>query len=171
MELASFIDDVADFPRPGIVFKDITPLLGDAEAFSYAVDALAEPFVGSAVSVVAGVEARGFLFGPSVAERLGAGFVPLRKPGKLPSDVIGMDYELEYGTDRLEVRRESKLSGAHVLIVDDVLATGGTLRAAIDLVGAAGGHVAGVSVLIELAELQGAAKVHPTLLHSLLEVS
>lgn len=171
MELASFIDDVVDFPRPGIVFKDITPLLGDPTAFGYAVDAMAAPFVGSAISVVAGIEARGFLFGPSVAERLGAGFVPLRKPGKLPSDVIGMDYELEYGTDRLEVRRESSLPGAQVLVVDDVLATGGTLRAAIELVGAAGGEVAGVSVLIELSELHGAAKIHPTLLHSVLEVS
>jgi len=171
MELASYIDDVADFPSPGIVFKDISPLLADPGAFAFAADELAKPFMGSGVSMVAGIEARGFLFGPLVAQRLGVGFLPMRKPGKLPSDVIGVDYDLEYGTDRLEMHSANIDSTARVLVVDDVLATGGTMRAAISLIEAPGASVHGVAVLIDLVDLGGAAKVHPTILHSVLEVS
>jgi len=170
MGLESFIDDVEDFPTPGVVFKDITPLLADPHAFASAVDEMARPFVGSAVSLVAGIEARGFLFGPPIAQRLGVGFVPLRKPGKLPSDVIGVDYDLEYGSDRLEMHRETIDATERVLIVDDVLATGGTLQAAISLIETAGASVEGISVLINLGLVGGAAKTETTVLHSVLEL-
>lgn len=171
MELQRLIRDVPDFPRPGVMFKDITPLLANVEALAVAVDAMAEPFVGSRVTTVAGIEARGFLFGPLVAQRLQVGFVPLRKSGKLPSEVIAMSYDLEYGSDRLEMHRDSVTAESHVLLIDDVLATGGTLRAGIDLVEAAGASVIGASVLIELAALDGADKIAPTTFHKVIEVN
>lgn len=170
MELHRLIRDVPDFPSAGVMFKDITPLLANAEALADAVDAMAEPFVGSRVNVVAGIEARGFLFGPLIAQRLQVGFVPLRKPGKLPSDVLAMSYDLEYGSDSLEIQRDSVSDDSQVLLADDVLATGGTLRAGIDLIELAGANVVAASVLIELVALGGAARVAPTILHSVIEV-
>ena len=149
-------------------------MLASAAAFAEAVEMLAQPFVDSAVIVFAGIEARGLLFGPPIAQRLGVGFVPLRKPGRLPSEVLGMDYDLEYGSDRLELHADALDAESRVLLVDDVLATGGTMTAAIDLVALTGASVVGASVLIDLVALGGAAKIGssgPTVLHSVLEVN
>jgi adenine phosphoribosyltransferase len=154
-ELAALIRAVPDFPRAGVVFRDVTPLLADAAGFVRCIDALAEPWLGRGVQAVCGIEARGFIFGAALAQKLGAGFVPLRKPGKLPPPVIAVDYQLEYGTDRLEVQRNAIRPGERVLLVDDVLATGGTLAAARALVGQLGAELVGASVVIELDALRG----------------
>lgn len=151
----SFIRDIPDFPEPGIIFKDITPLLGDYEVFSDAIDAMIEPFRDSGVTKVVGIEARGFIFAAPIAIRLGAGFIPVRKPGKLPYDIHHQAYDLEYGTDRIEIHRDAAVPSDNVLVVDDVLATGGTGRATTDLVRALGAHVVGFAVLAELAFLGG----------------
>jgi adenine phosphoribosyltransferase len=168
-DLAALIRAVADFPRPGVMFRDVTPLLADAGGFARCIDALAEPWQGSSVQAVCGIEARGFIFGAALAQKLHAGFVPLRKPGKLPPPVETVDYQLEYGSDRLQAQSDALKPGQRVLIVDDVLATGGTLAAARALVDQLGGELVGASVVIELAALQGRARWqgdHP--LHSLL---
>lgn len=153
--LRSFIRDVRDFPKPGIVYKDITPLLADASALALAVEFMVQPFRSKRVDVVVGAESRGFIFGTAAAKSLAVGFVPVRKPGKLPSKTLRESYELEYGTDALEMHIDAVKAGQKVLIVDDVLATGGTLDACVRLVRAAGGAVAGIAVLIELKDLQG----------------
>lgn len=151
----SLIRDVPDFPRPGIVFKDITPLLADPAGLRLCVDALAAPFEDRSVDVVAAPEARGFVVGPVVAHRLNAGFVPLRKPGKLPRETLEADYELEYGTERLEMHTDAIVDGAKVLVVDDVLATGGTAAASAQLVKRGGGVLVGFSFILELGFLSG----------------
>ena len=166
--LRSLVRDIPDFPRPGIVFKDITPLLGDRQAFATAVDAIVDRFVGAGIDVVLGIEARGFILAAPVAYRLGAGFVPARKKGKLPFETRGVSYELEYGVESLELHLDAVEPGQRVLIVDDVLATGGTARAACDLVGESSGVVAGVAVLIELGFLEGRSKLDDVELVSLL---
>ena len=174
MELEGFIRDVEDFPKPGVTFKDISPLLGDATALGAAVEEMSTPFRGSRVNVVAGIEARGFIFGPLIAQQLDVGFVPIRKSGKLPSDVIGVDYDLEYGSDRLEMHQDAIDETSHVLLVDDVLATGGTLRAALELLRSTDATVEGITVLIDLVALGGSATIGrggSTVLHSVLEVS
>lgn len=153
--LTDFIRDIPDFPKPGVVFKDITPLLGDADAFARAVDAMAEPYAAAAVSKVLGTEARGFIFAAPVAYRFSAGFVPVRKAGKLPWEIERQEYELEYGTDLLEVHRDAVQPGERVLVVDDVLATGGTAAATAQLVEKLGGEVVGFAFLIELGFLDG----------------
>jgi adenine phosphoribosyltransferase len=160
---AALIRDVPDFPKPGITFKDITPLLADPVAFAEVVDRMAEPFVGRGVTKVVGIEARGFVVAAPVAHRLGAGFVPVRKPGKLPWETASEAYELEYGTDELEVHLDAIAPGEKVLVVDDVIATGGTALAAARLVEGLGGQVVGLAFLIELAFLHGRAKLkgHP----------
>ena len=169
-DFASLIRAIPDFPRPGVVFRDVTPLLADAGAFARCIDALAEPWLGEGVRAVCGIESRGFIFGAALAQKLNAGFVPLRKPGKLPPPVMGVDYALEYGHDRLEIHADAIAPGEPVLLVDDVLATGGTLAAAQALLGRLGARLAGASVLIELDALrgralwQGAAPLH-ALLH------
>jgi adenine phosphoribosyltransferase len=152
---AALVRDVPDFPKPGITFKDITPLLADPEAFAEVVDRLAEAFVGRGVTKVVGIEARGFVVAAPVAHRLGAGFVPVRKPGKLPWETASEAYELEYGTDQLEVHLDAVAPGEKVLVVDDVIATGGTALAAARLVEGLGGVVVGLAFLIELAFLGG----------------
>ena len=154
-DFASHIRDVQDFPEPGIVFKDITPLLGHPEVFAEALDAMAAPYKQGQVDVVVGIEARGFIFGAPLARHFNAGFVPIRKPGKLPWQVSGQEYSLEYGTDRLEAHIDAIHEGSRVLVVDDVLATGGTAAAAVDLVRKLGGDVIGFAVLIELDFLTG----------------
>ena len=156
---AALVRDVPDFPKPGITFKDITPLLADPEAFAEVVDRLAEPFVGRGVTKVVGIEARGFVVAAPVAHRLGAGFVPVRKPGKLPWETASEAYELEYGTDELEVHLDAFTPGEKVLVVDDVIATGGTALAAARLVEGLGGEVVGLAFLIELAFLGGAERL------------
>ncbi len=159
IDLSSYIRSIPDWPKPGILFRDITPLLADAKAFAAAIDALCSSFADASVEYVAAVEARGFIFGSAVAEQLGAGFVPIRKKGKLPYATESVTYELEYGSDTLEVHRDAARPGAEVLMVDDLLATGGTMAAACELIGKIGGHVAGITFLIELSELQGRSKL------------
>lgn len=154
--LRAVIRDVPDFPREGILFKDVTTLLNDAEAFRAAIDGLVGAHTGQGIDLVVGVESRGFILGGAVAYRLGAGFVPVRKPGKLPSDRISVSYELEYGENVLEIHTDAMRPGQRVLIVDDLLATGGTAAATVELVQRLGGVVVGVAFLIELAFLEGA---------------
>jgi adenine phosphoribosyltransferase len=153
--LKDHIRDIPDFPRPGVVFKDITPLLADVDAFRFAVDAIADHFAGSEVHKVLGVEARGFIVAAPVAYRFGAGFIPVRKAGKLPWDIEREEYELEYGTDLLEIHRDAIGPGENVLIVDDVLATGGTASATVRLAERLGANVLGLGFVIELAFLHG----------------
>lgn len=157
--LKAHIRDIADFPRPGVGFKDITPLLGHPEAFRRTVDALAAPWRTERIDKVLGIEARGFILAAPVAYALGAGFVPVRKAGKLPHETEREAYALEYGTDLLEIHRDGVAPGERVLIVDDVIATGGTAAATVNLVERLGGAVAGVSVVVELAFLGGRAKL------------
>lgn len=153
--LSGFIREVPDFPKPGVVFKDITPLLADAGAFAGAVEAMSEPYAAAGVTKVLGAEARGFILAAPVAYRFAAGFVPVRKAGKLPWDIERQEYELEYGTDLLEVHRDAVQPGERVLVVDDVLATGGTAAATAQLVEKLGGEVVGFSFLLELGSLDG----------------
>ena len=167
MDLRALIHDVPDFPKKGIGFKDITPLLADAKAFAEAIDRLAEPFVGKGVQIVAGIESRGFLLATPIAYRLGAGMVPIRKKGKLPRAVKSASYALEYGTDSIEAHADAFKPGTKVLIVDDVLATGGTAAAAVRLVEEIGGEVVGVSFLIELGFLDGRKKLPGRAIHAL----
>ena len=149
----SLLRDVPDFPRPGIVFKDITPVLAHAGAFAEAIAAMAGPWHGRGLHAVVGVESRGFILGAALARELGIGFVPVRKPGKLPGPTLSIDYALEYGSDRLQIQVDALPPGARVLVVDDVLATGGTLKAAAALVRRQGAEVAATAVLLELAAL------------------
>jgi adenine phosphoribosyltransferase len=151
--------DVPDFPRPGIGFKDITPVLADGVLFAQVTDAMAEPFRRLGVTHVAGIESRGFILAAPVAQALGAGFIPIRKPGKLPWRSVGKEYALEYGTDRLEMHVDAAPAGSVVLLVDDVLATGGTAAAACALIEEVGGRVAGCSFLLALAALKGADRL------------
>jgi len=153
--LAGKIRDIPDFPEKGILFKDITPLLADAEAFRGAVGFMVEPFRGKGVDVVAAIEARGYILGAPIAAALGTGFVPVRKVGKLPWKTHRVEYALEYGSATIEIHQDALLSGHQVLIVDDVLATGGTLAATIKLVEQSGARVAGMAVLLEIAALGG----------------
>ncbi len=155
--LRALIRDVPDFPRPGIVFHDITVLLGDGAAFNAAVSALAEPYRSSGIALVAGIESRGFILGGAVADRLGAGFVPIRKEGRLPAKRISQSYSLEYGEAVVEIHADAIALGQRVLIVDDLLATGGTAAAAAALVDQLGGDIAGFAFLVELSDLGGSA--------------
>ncbi len=158
-DLKSKIRDVPDFPKPGVVFKDITPLLADAQAFRSALDLLGDRYQGQGVDVVVGVEARGFIIGSALAYKLGAGHVVIRKAGKLPFKTHRAIYQLEYGTDTLEIHEDAFHPGARVLIADDVLATGGTVAAAIDLVKKVGGEILEVAFLVELTFLKGSEKI------------
>jgi adenine phosphoribosyltransferase len=158
-QIAPLIRDVPDFPKPGIVFKDFTPMLADPRALALAVELMANPFRGLAIDVVIGAESRGFIFGTAVAQALSAGFVPVRKAGKLPRSVLSVTYELEYGSDRLEMHSDAVRPGTRVLVVDDLLATGGTLSACCDLLHRAGAAIQGISVLIELCALRGRERV------------
>jgi len=167
MDFKKHIHDVPDFPKKGIVFKDITPLLADPKAFAAAIDRMSEPFVGAGVQIVAGIESRGFLLATPIAYRLGAGVVPIRKKGKLPRAVKSASYALEYGTDSIEAHADAFPRGAKVLLVDDVLATGGTAAAAVQLIEAIGGHLVGAAFLIELGFLDGRKKLPGRKIHSL----
>ena len=166
--LKKLIRDIPDFPKPGIVFRDITPLLADPPGLALAIELLANPFRGQKIDLVVGAESRGFIFGTAVACCLSAGFVLVRKPGKLPHKRISMTYDLEYGKDTLEMHADAIVAGQRVLIVDDLLATGGTLQACCDLVNKLGGTIAGIAVLIELMGLKGRAKV-PVPVHSVIK--
>ncbi len=167
-EFRALIRDVPDFPEPGIMFKDITPLLADSAALHASVGVMAEPFVGRDVTKVVGIEARGFIFAAPMAMHLGAGFVPIRKAGKLPYDIHHQEYDLEYGSDRIEVHSDSITGADRVLIVDDVLATGGTGAASVALIEAVGAQVVGLSVLLELTFLGGRERLNGTEVHTVL---
>ena len=159
LTLQSFVRDIPDFPKKGIVFKDITPLLKDAAAFKSMVDAFTARYQGKGVTQVAVIESRGFLLGSAIAHRLGAGLIPIRKKGKLPWKTIAASYELEYGTDSIEVHQDAAGAKDKVLIIDDVIATGGTAKAACELIEKLGAGVAGVGFLIELSFLKGREKL------------
>ena len=167
--LKSKIRHVPDFPKAGILFYDITTLLRDPSGFRLAIDSVTMPFKDKAISLVVGIESRGFILGSAVADRIGAGFVPVRKVGKLPSERIRASYDLEYGTDSLEMHRDAIEPGQRVLIVDDLLATGGTARATVDLVKQTGGVVEGVAFLIELVGLNGRNKLSGESIHAVLK--
>ena len=157
--LKTRIRHVPDFPKAGILFYDVTTLLRDAEGFRLAIDAISDPYRGKGISLVVGIESRGFILGAAVADRIGAGFVPVRKVGKLPHTTVRVDYKLEYGTDSLEMHSDAIEKAQSVLIVDDLLTTGGTARATVDLVRQLGGDVYGIAFLIELVALNGRAKL------------
>ncbi len=167
--LKSRIRSVPDFPKPGILFYDITTLLQDAAGFRMAIDSLALPFAGRGIEVVVGIESRGFILGSAVADRIGAGFSPVRKPGKLPSKTMRASYDLEYGSDALEIHHDGVARGQRVLIVDDLLATGGTAQATCNLVRQLGGEVVAVACLIELTFLNGRARLGAEPLHTVLQ--
>ena len=168
-DLKTKIRHVPDFPKAGILFYDITTLLQDAAGLHAAIDSLSTPFQDQGIDIVVGIESRGFIFGAAVADRIGAGFSPVRKPGKLPSARVRATYELEYGTDALEIHEDAVKPGQRVLIVDDLLATGGTARATADLVKRLGGQVHALAFLIELVALDGRAKLHGERVHSALK--
>ena len=168
-ELKSRIRHVPDFPKAGILFYDITTLLQDPEGFRLAIDAVTLPFRDHQIDLVVGIESRGFIFGAAVADRIGAGFAPVRKPGKLPSSTIRATYDLEYGSDSLEMHADAVREGQRTIIIDDLLATGGTARATTDLVKRLGGEVVGLGFLIELAALNGRAKLTGESVHSVLK--
>jgi len=168
-DLKKLIREVPDFPKPGILFYDITTLLKDPIGLHRAVDALANHYVGRKIDAVVGIEARGFIFAPMVAYRLNAGFVPVRKPNKLPAETASASYSLEYGKDSLEVHRDAISQGQEVLIIDDLLATGGTAAAVARLVTSLGGKVAGIGFLVELEFLKGRGKLGNYEIHSVVK--
>jgi adenine phosphoribosyltransferase len=168
-DLKKLIREIADYPKPGILFYDLTTLLQDPRGFHSLVDRLCEHYNGKKVDLVAGIEARGFIFAPALAYRLGAGFVPIRKPRKLPSKTVSVTYELEYGSDQLEIHQDAVKPGQRVLLCDDLLATGGTASAAIELVRKLGGELAGAAFAVELSFLNGRAKIPGVDVFSLLK--
>jgi len=167
--LKSKIRHVPDFPRAGILFYDVTTLLQDRDGFRKAIDSLAAPFEQANIDLVIGIESRGFIFGSAVADRVGTGFAPVRKPGKLPSTTMRATYDLEYGTDALEIHDDAVRKGQRVLIVDDLLATGGTAKATSELVRRLGGEVCALAFLIELVGLKGRDKLSGDTIHSVLQ--
>lgn len=170
MNLEQWIRDIPNFPVQGILFKDITPLLQEPSALRAAVDRLAEPYQDRAIDRVVAIESRGFIFGVPIAYRLGAGFVPVRKAGKLPAETVAVEYDLEYGSNRLEIHTDAISPGQRVLVVDDLLATGGSAAATADLVERLGGEIAGMAFLIELCSLQGRDKLSRYDVFSVLQV-
>lgn len=167
--LEQYIRNVPDFPKKGIGFKDITTLLKDGEAFYRSIEEISAKFDPQKIDIIVGIESRGFVFGAALAYKWKIGFVPVRKPGKLPAESVAEEYELEYGTDSLEIHKDGILSGERVLVVDDLLATGGTARATVNLVEKLGGVVSGVVFLIELNFLKGRDKLRNYTVHSLIE--
>lgn len=159
IDLANYIRDIPDWPKPGVVFKDITPMLRDPGALALAVEMMANPFRGKNIDLVCGAESRGFIFGTAIAQALSAGFIPIRKPRKLPWKTRAIEYDLEYGKDRLEMHDDAVRPGQRVLMVDDLLATGGTMEACCELVRQSGGTIVGLTVLIELTFLSGRPKL------------
>ena len=169
MDLKQHIRHVPDFPKAGILFYDITTLLRDREGFRVTVDTLSTPYQDQGIDAVVGIESRGFILGAAVAQRIGAGFIPIRKPGKLPAKALTASYDLEYGKDALEIHEDAVEPGQRILIVDDVLATGGTAAAAADLVKKLGGELHGLAFLIELMFLNGRSKIAGNQVYSLLQ--
>lgn len=168
MDLAATIRSVPDFPSPGILFRDITTMLKDPQAFGHVIDMLATRYDGQRVDKIAGIESRGFIFGAALACRLAKGFIPIRKPGKLPAETLSAEYSLEYGTDCIQMHVDALARGERVVVVDDLLATGGTMQAACDLVDRAGGVVAECAFVIELADLHGRDRLDGRTLYSII---
>ena len=168
-DLKKLIREIPDYPKPGILFYDITTLLKDPQGFKGMIDRLCGHYEGHTIDLVAGIEARGFIFAPALAYRLKAGFVPVRKPKKLPGKTAKISYALEYGTDKLEMHSDAVIKGQRVLVCDDLLATGGTMKASLELVQELGGDVVASAVLIELAALGGRKVVAPTSVHAVLQ--
>lgn len=158
-QLKSLVRTIPDYPKPGIMFRDVTTLFADAQGFKATIAQMAEPFRIEPVDAVAGIEARGFIIGGAIADRLGCGFIPIRKKGKLPAETIHQEYQLEYGSDVIEIHKDAIREGERILIVDDLIATGGTCEAAVKLIRAVGGKVLGTSFVIDLPELGGMAKL------------
>lgn len=169
LDLRKHIRDIPDFPKEGIIFKDITTLLKDKRAFKNAIDTLAKKFKGKKLDYIVGIEARGFIFGAALAYKLGVGFVPVRKKGKLPHKTRSVSYQLEYGTDTLEIHEDALTQGARVVIVDDLLATGGTVQAVADLVRGSGAVIAGIAFLVELSFLNGKERLKDLQIFSLIK--
>lgn len=169
IDLASLVRNIPDFPLPGIQFKDITTLIGNGPAFSQVINTMVDRYRGAGIDAVVGVESRGFIFSAPIALQLGVGLVPVRKPGKLPAETYQIEYELEYGTNRLEIHRDAFPQGARVLVVDDLLATGGTIAAASKLIERTGGTVAELAFVIELTFLGGREKLAPYPIFSLIQ--
>lgn len=167
--IAGLIRDIPDFPKPGIVFKDITPLLSDAEAFRSCIELLSAKYSDKGIDAIVGIESRGFIFGAALALNMRKPFVPVRKPGKLPADTYRIDYQLEYGSDALEIHKDALSKGAKVLLIDDLLATGGTARATAELISKAGGSVAAIAFVVELTFLNGAKNLQGFDSHSLIK--
>ncbi len=167
--ISNSIRDIPDFPKKGIVFKDITPVLANINLFRQSIDAMIEPYIEQRIDVVVGIESRGFIFGTPIADKLNAPFVPIRKPGKLPWNTERVKYELEYGTDTLEIHTDAIKEGQNILIVDDLLATGGTAEAACKLVSKMKGTIKGLAVLVELEFLKGREKLNPYNVHSIVK--
>src|SRR6476661_4230559 len=167
--LKTYIRHVPDFPKPGILFYDVTTLLKDPQGFKLAIDSMSNGYHGLEITLVVGIESRGFILGAAVADRIGAGFVPVRKLGKLPAPTIRATYDLEYGSDSLEMHRDAITRGQKVLIVDDLLATGGTARATVDLVKQLGGIVVGVAFLVELLDLNGRQRLQGEIVRAVLQ--
>jgi adenine phosphoribosyltransferase len=167
--LKSIIRDIPDFPQPGILFRDITPLLNDAQALQVALEGMAEPFRDAGIEQVVGIESRGFIFGAPLAVLLNAGFVPVRKFGKLPAETIYVEYALEYGSNTVEIHTDGIKPGQKVLVVDDLLATGGTVSATLELVKRLGGKVAGIAFLVELTALEGRQRLQGQNIFSLIQ--
>lgn len=159
IDLGSLVRAIPDYPKPGIMFRDITTLLGDAEGLTECIDQLASPYRAAGIEAVAGIEARGFILGGAVADRLGCGFVPIRKKGKLPGKAIGQDYELEYGVDVIEIHEDALRPGQKVLLIDDLIATGGTAAAAVKLLSAVGADIVAAAFVVDLPDLGGSAKL------------
>ena len=155
MNIKEFIREIPDFPKEGILFKDITPILHNPETYNYVIDKMVEYYSEFEIDYVAAIEARGFLFGPQIAMRLNKGFIPIRKPGKLPAEVLSAEYELEYGTNTIEIHKDAVKKGDKILLIDDLLATGGTTKAAINLIEKLDGIVVGIGFLLELLALEG----------------
>ena len=168
-KISSFIRDIPDFPKEGILFKDITPLLANAEAFDASIEAFAAKFKDQKIDKIAGMESRGFLFGTPLAQKLGVGFIPIRKPGKLPAETISQSYQLEYGEDSLEVHKDAITPSERVLIIDDLLATGGTAEATGKMIEVLGGKIIAFAFLIELEALNGRKKIENYSIFSLLK--
>jgi adenine phosphoribosyltransferase len=169
LHLQALVRDVPDYPKKGIVFKDITPLLRDPAGLALTVEIMANPFRGMNIELVVGAESRGFIFGTAVAQALSCGFVPVRKPGKLPADKVALTYDLEYGQDTLEIHRDAIRKGQRCLMVDDLLATGGTMGACCQLVEGLGGNIIGISFMIELSFLKGRDRFDKYNIHSVLK--
>ena len=167
--LKATIREIPDWPKPGILFYDITTLLKQGNCFAQAIDALTEPYKDKKIDIVLGMEARGFIFAPTVAYALGAGFVPVRKPGKLPAEKLQINYELEYGTDSLEIHKDAVMPGQRALIVDDLIATGGTAKAVAEMTESLGAKVEGLAFMVELTFLNGREKISGYNIHSLLK--